>query len=218
MKLTIFGVSGGVGRELVSQAVSLGHDVRAVVRSGATTTFDPRVEVMHLDDLCDASVIAQAVRGSDAVLSAVGLRRSRPNNPWSKVISPVDLTSRFARTLVDVLPRESPKARLIVVSAAGVGDSRPRMSGALRWLFDRSNIGVAYADLAKMETVLAGSSLDWLAVRPVTLGNGAKSGRVKVVGRYGLMAKIRRSDVAGWMLDQLAAPAFASRTPMIAEA
>lgn len=215
MKLTIFGASGGVGCELVSQAMSLGHEVRAVVRSGTKVAFDARVERLHIDDLTNSESVAAATRGADAVLSAVGLRRSNPNNPWSKFVSPVDLTSRFARTLVEVLTRETPAVRLIAVSAAGVGDSRPHMSGVLRWLFDHSNVGVAYADLAKMEAVLAGSSLDWMAVRPVTLANGAKSGRVKVVEQYGLMAKIRRSDVAAWMLDQLAVPSTASRTPMI---
>jgi putative NADH-flavin reductase len=33
MKLTIFAATGGVGRELLEQAVAAGHDVTAVVRN-----------------------------------------------------------------------------------------------------------------------------------------------------------------------------------------
>lgn len=35
MNLTIFGASGGVGRELVAQAVARGHRVRAIMRRPA---------------------------------------------------------------------------------------------------------------------------------------------------------------------------------------
>lgn len=216
MRLTIFGASGGVGRELVSQALEAGHAVRAVHRAGSSRDPLSGVEYHQVDDLWNASDVATAVGGCDVVLSAVGLRRANPNNPWSKIVSPANLNEGFARTLVEVLPRDAPRARLMVVSAAGVGDSRPRMSAALRWMFDHSNIGVAYADLEKMEAILRASALDWMAVRPVTLANGPATGRVKVVDRYRLAATIRRSDVAAWMLGQLAAPAFEHRTPMIA--
>ena len=216
VKITIFGASGGVGRELVSQAADANHHVRAIVRSAAAAKVDPRAEVIVVDDLTDRDAVAKAIHGAEVVLSAVGLRRTYPNNPWSRVISPADLTSRFVSVLVDTLSRENPSARVIVVSAAGVGDSRSHMSGLVRWMFDHSNVGVAYADLAKMERVLRASPLDWMAVRPVTLANGVKTGRVKIVERYGLMAKIRRSDVAGWMLEQLASSTTTARTPMIA--
>ncbi len=216
MNLTVFGATGGVGRELTQQAVEANHHVRAVVRSSSAHRVPAGADAMVIDDLLDREAVAKAVHGADVVLSAIGLRRRNPNNPWSAVTSPIDLTSRFAQLLVDVLPREP--ARLILVSAAGVGDSRATMSGVLRWMFDHSNVGVAYADLEKMEAVLRQSSLDWLAVRPVTLSNGKRSGRVNLLDRYGLFAKISRADVAGWMLDQLSRPTFGSRTPMIAGA
>ncbi len=216
MRITIFGASGGIGKELVSQAADANHHVRAIVRSSAAAKVDPRAEVIIVDDLTDRDAIAKAIQGTEAVLSAVGLRRSNPNNPWSRVVSPVDLTSRFASVLVETLSRANPSARVIVVSAAGVGDSRPHMSGMLRWMFDRSNVGVAYADLEKMEAVLFNSSLDWAAVRPVTLANGAKTGRAKVVETYGLLARIRRADVAAFILEMLLLPAITHRTPMIA--
>lgn len=216
MKLTIFGASGGVGRELVSQAIEAGHQVRAVHRSDAAITRLPGVEYEVVDQVWDIFDVAKAVNGSDVVLSALGLRRANPNNPWSKIVSPTVLAQNFARTLVDVLTRDYPRTRVVVVSAAGVGDSRPHMSGVLRWMFDHSNVGVAYTDLDKMESVLRSSTLDWIAVRPVTLSNGKRRAQVRVKQTYGLMDKISRADVAWSMLQALSQPTFAERTPMIA--
>jgi len=67
-------------------------------------------------------------------------------------------------------------------------------------LVSTGNVAVAYRDLAGMEACLSASSLDWLAVRPVTLMNGTPTGRARPVSRYGLASIVRRSDVAQWMV------------------
>lgn len=54
-----------------------------------------------------------------------------------------------------------------------------------------------------MESVLRASTLDWLAVRPVTLTHGPPTGRARPVDRYGITSTVRRSDVASWMLEAL---------------
>jgi uncharacterized protein YbjT (DUF2867 family) len=80
----------------------------------------------------------------------------------------------------------------------------------------RGNIAVAYRDLERMEHILAGSALDWVAVRPVTLADGPPTGRARPVPRYGLTSTIRRSDVAAWMLGALERTAeFAERTVLL---
>ncbi len=93
--------------------------------------------------------------------------------------------------------------RLVVVSAGGVSDSMARLSAPVRCLVTRGNIDIAYQDLARMESVLHASTLDWLGVRPVTLAHGPPTGRAREVERYGLTSKVRRSDVATYMLDAL---------------
>ena len=208
MRVTIFGGTGGVGRHLVTQTAGRGHQVRAVVRQAVE--MPAGVEQVVADDVLAA--VADAVRDADVVLSALGLRRRRPSNPWSQITSPMDLTSRFATALVQAAPRSPP--RMIVVSAAGVSDSRDRMSGVLRWMFDHSNIGVAYRDLERMEQTLATSTLDWIAVRPTTLTNAPET-TSRLTDRYGATDKISRAAVAAWMLDHVGQPAPATRTPMI---
>lgn len=41
MKLTVFGATGGVGHEVVRQALAAGHEVTAVVRDPARLTVPP---------------------------------------------------------------------------------------------------------------------------------------------------------------------------------
>jgi hypothetical protein len=90
--------------------------------------------------------------------------------------------------------------RLVVISAGGVAESFEKLTWPVQKLVSTGNVAVAYRDLAGMEARLAQSSLDWLAVRPVTLMNGGPQGRAKPVDRYALTSTIRRADVAAWML------------------
>jgi putative NADH-flavin reductase len=217
MRLTIFGATGGVGRELVAQAIAAGHQVRAVMRR--PTAVPESVESRLIDDVTFADAIRAAIADTDVVLSALGQRRRMPSNPWSRITSPIDLNERFAKALVEAIGVGPARPRVIVVSAGGVGDSRAKLGGLVRFMFDHSNIGVAYRDLERMERVLAASNLDWCAVRPTTLNNRKWTGRVRETDRYGLTHSIARADVAWWMLEHLKSDAAASnRTPMITAA
>jgi hypothetical protein len=81
-----------------------------------------------------------------------------------------------------------------------VADSFSQLTWPVQQLVSTGNVAVAYRDLAGMEARLAASSLDWLAVRPVTLIPGAPLGRARPVNCYRLTSTIRRSDVASWMV------------------
>jgi len=87
----------------------------------------------------------------------------------------------------------------------------------LRVVFRISNIHVDYEDKERAEALLAASGLDWQAVRPTTLTNGASTG-TRRVDRYATTMRIAREDVARFMLDQLEQPRFDERTPMISGA
>ena len=142
MHLVIFGASGGVGSKLVDAASARGHQVRAVYRKPPKGPVGSQVESVEQPDLSDPAAISRLVEAAETVVSSVGLRRSNPRNPWSPVISPPNLNERFSRTLFDAMIRTCPKARLFVLSAAGVGDSWSQTHPLLRMLFQRSNVGV----------------------------------------------------------------------------
>ena len=119
------------------------------------------------------------------------------------------------RALVPAMERAG-VSRLVAISAGGVGDSAAQLTATVRWLVTRGNIAVAYRDLERMESVLRESTLDWLVVRPVTLADGPPAGRARPVARYGATSRVRRSDVAAWMLDALERrDRFAERTVLL---
>jgi uncharacterized protein YbjT (DUF2867 family) len=203
MKVLILGASGATGGWLTKLAAQAGHAVTALVRP--SSPFDAAFGTRVIrGDVLDPATLASAVDGQDAVASCLGIRRASIS-PWSKMLSPSDFMTRVASLLVPVMTRAGVK-RVVAVSAGGVAESIAQLSMPVRWMVASGGVGVAYRDLAEMERILSASSLDWLAVRPVTLMNGAPTGLAAKVDRYGLFSIVRRSDVAAWMLGALARP------------
>src|SRR5438876_81235 len=122
MKLTVFGATGGIGREVVRQALDAGHEVTAVVRDPArlSVTGD-RLEVFR-DDLTDPEAVRPAVAGRDVVLSGLGARSRKE----------AGVATRLTRTVLGAMQAEGVR-RLLVVSAGPVGPP-PEEDG----LFDRT--------------------------------------------------------------------------------
>ncbi|MEU0797832.1 NAD(P)H-binding protein, partial [Amycolatopsis sp. NPDC005961] len=56
MKITVLGATGGVGTEVVKQALDRGWDVTAVVRDPAKLTLPARVVVAGMPACCSLSV------------------------------------------------------------------------------------------------------------------------------------------------------------------
>src|SRR5205085_9145203 len=89
MKLVVLGATGGIGLEIVSQAIEQGHSVTAFVRSpDQLKRFGDRLALVR-GDLLNAGELAQVLVGQDAILSGFG-----PRLPISKADS--DLLQRFA--------------------------------------------------------------------------------------------------------------------------
>src|SRR5215813_2253135 len=71
MRITLFAATGGVGREVLDQAVAAGHHVTAVVRNPKTLV---RQVATVTADLAapDPGVLESAIKGADAVVSCLG--------------------------------------------------------------------------------------------------------------------------------------------------
>jgi len=210
MKVLVLGASGGVGKHLVRLACDQGHVVTALVRRADGS--DSRARIL-IDDVLRPGCFDEHVRGHEVVLSALGNKRTNPANLWSALASPPDFSVRTAAMLVTAM-RQHSLARVIAVSAAGVADSAARMNLLMKYFVAKSNIGIAYRDLAAMERVLADSGLDWCCPRPTRLTRGPLTRRVKIVESFPMTAGISRADVAWWMLEHAAQP-IRERTPMI---
>ncbi|WP_069770420.1 NAD(P)-dependent oxidoreductase [Streptomyces sp. LUP30] len=196
MKFTVFGATGGIGREVVRQALAAGHQVTAVVRDPAGLgVTDARLEVVRAD-LTDPQPLRTAVAGRDAVLSGLGARRRKD----------AGVAARLTRTVLSALEAEGVR-RLLVVSAGPVGPA-PEGDGALDRTM-RSLVSAAlkdvYADLREMEAELARSTTDWTVVRPPRLQDKPLTGSYRTaVGGFPPRGRfIGRADVAHAMLTMV---------------
>lgn len=193
MNLTVFGATGGIGQEIVRQALTAGHQVTAVVRDPARLPVTGAGLEVFRADLTDPEALRPAVTGRDAVLSGLGARSRKD----------AGVAARLTRAVLRAMEAEGTR-RLLVVSAAPLGPA-PERDGPL----DRAVRGLVsailkdvYDDLREMEAELARSAVDWTSVRPPRLQDKPLTGRYRtVVG--GTPAKgrfIGRADVAHAML------------------
>src|SRR2546423_1478748 len=200
MKVLVLGASGGVGKHLVRLASDQGHAVTALARRA--DGMDSRARIL-IDDVLRPGCFDEQVRGHEVVLSALGIKRTNPANPWSALASPPDFSSRTAAMLVNAL-RQHGLARVIAVSAPAVAVSAPRMNRVMKFFVAKPNVGVGYRDLAAMERVFGDAGLDWCRPRPTRLTHAPLTRRGKGVESFPRTAAISRADVAWWMLEQAA--------------
>ena len=211
MKLTIFAATGGIGRQLLEQAIAAGHDVTAVVRSPEKLSGEA-VRVVQADLATpDPAALESAVNGADAVLSGLGPRSN----------ADAGIAARGTAAIVAAMQATHVR-RIVVVSAAPVGTvpspGRPRPPKHdpgdgffMRHLFShvaRTLFGKVYTDLAQMEDVLRDSGLDWTVVRPPRLSSKPGTGHYRTA--YGQNVRggwiVPRADVAQLMLRVVGQP------------
>jgi putative NADH-flavin reductase len=216
MKLTIVAATGGVGQKLLSQALAAGHDVTAVVRSPGKLPGEVRAagkaRIVTADlTAADPGALESAAAGADAILSGLGPRSN----------SDAGIASRGTRAIVAAMQATGAR-RIVVVSAAPVGTvasarrpSPPRHDPGdgffMRQVgsrFARAAFGQVYADLAAMEDILAGSGLDWTAVRPPRLTSKPLTGTYRTATGQNVRGGwlVSRADVAHFMLQALDRP------------
>jgi len=207
VKLALIGASGGIGREILSQALTAGHLVKAVVRNPSKLSAE--VDVVRVDLASpDGEVLAATLRNVDAVISAVGPSRA----------AQAGIAARATAAIVRAMAGAGVR-RLVVISAAPVGvvpsphrPHPPRYDPGddllMRYLLSpliRRLFGPIYTDLADMEDLLRNGRLDWTAIRPPRLTNGPLTRTYRTaIDRnvpHGLI--ISRRDVAHLMLTVL---------------
>ncbi|MCX5131503.1 NAD(P)H-binding protein [Streptomyces sp. NBC_00340] len=200
MKLTVLGATGGIGQEIVRQALGSGHQVTAVVRDPARLTVTGTGLEVFRTDLTDPEALRPAVAGRDAVLSGLGARRRKD----------AGVASRLTRTVLGAMEAEQTR-RLLVVSASPVGPAAAEdgfVDRAMRGMIS-SLLKDVYADLREMEAVLAASATDWTTVRPPRLQDKPVTGSYRTaVGGFPARGRfIGRADVAHAMLAMTDDPA-----------
>lgn len=209
MKLLIIGGTGGTGKELIKQGLEQGHTLTALVRNPEKIKIThPHLRLIK-GNVLDPVTVHEAVKGQDALLSALGHKR---------FFIKTSILSEGTKNIIQAMETENVK-RFICVTALGINDSRFKM-GLYYTLFVIPVIVFFYFwDKAKQEKLIRNSKLDWTIVRPGQLFNGKKRGVYQHgphVGNYLLTKLISRADVAHFILSQLNDPTYLMKAPGVA--
>jgi putative NADH-flavin reductase len=195
---------------LVALGVKQGHQVTAVVRSRSWAA--PTGVTALVGQATDVDFLSRAFEGQEVVLSALGLRL-KSIAPWAKP-EVADFLSSSTPAIIAAMTRAK-VARVIAVSAGGVGDTASKVPAAFRAFVRLSALRHAYAELEVMERLYRQSALQCCLVRPTGLSDGPVTEQVKVCASFQGRATISRADVAWWMLQEAVTPRFTGQAPMI---
>lgn len=205
MRIVIFGSTGGIGIELVKQALELGFEVTAFARTPSKLSEYKSENLKIIQgDVHDLAEVEKAVAGQSAVLSALG-------NPTLK---PDKTTSEGTRNIVKAMAAHNVR-RFICATSLGVGDSREQAGFFFSKIVIPLLLKNAIDDKEIQEQIIRESNLDWIIVRPGGLTDGAKTGKYRHGLEKNISGRIARADVADFMLKQLMSDEYLGKTPAI---
>ena len=206
MKILVFGATGPSGQQLVQQALSQGHEVTAFARNPDGMSTDKRVRLVAGDTTRDAEQIAEAMRGQEAVVSALGRRKTLRSD---------NLIARSMHLIVPAMEQAGVR-RLVVMSAFGVGGSL-RDAPLIPRIMYRVLLADIFADKKAAEDEIRRSSLDWTIAYPVLLTDAPLTGHYRAGERLELqgLPKISRADVAHFMLAEMKTRAFVRKVAVL---
>jgi putative NADH-flavin reductase len=205
--ILVFGASGALGQQILQQALQAGANVTAFVRDPRRLALKhERLRVRIGDVLYDRETVAAAIRGQDAVISALGNGKS---------LGAESLMQRCLLAIRLGMQRAQVK-RLIVTSAFGVGNSVNDAPVLMRVVY-RLLMKQVFDDKAASEAQLMKSDLEWTVVYPVMLTNGPRTPSYRAGEKIAVkgFATVSRADVADFILKQLQDARFVRKVAVV---
>lgn len=191
MKIAVYGATGMVGSQIVSESLSRGHQVTAISRSGAEVAgADSRAAQQS-----DAATFAAIAKDHDAVVLATG--PSRTGGDHAEWLAAMDIAYSNAEG-----------TRLLIVGGAGT----LTVDGVR--LIDSPGFPEAYkaealSGAAALNAVRkAPESLDWTVLAPApVIMPGERTGKYVTAKDTPAGGSISTQDYAVAMLDEIETPA-----------
>ena len=202
MKITILGATGNTGSRVVTEALSRGHEVTAVVRNPISTNNLPSGIRVLTGDASNIEDVIKFSTGQDVVISAI-----RPASGLESDVIPT------TRTLMDGLSKTG--VRLLVVG--GASTLMVPGSGGKTVIEDSNYLPVTARHIGKasaeqLEVCLAETRVDWAYLSPAAqFAPGERTGNYRMgtdellIDAVGI-SKISMEDVAIVLLDEAEQP------------
>ena len=201
MKIALFGATGLIGSRILAEALRRGLRVTVVARDPSKIKPSAGVEVVR-GDASDAASVARAVKGHDAVLSAVG--------------GTVEVGRDAAAALPAGLAQAGVK-RLLFVGGAGSLEVAPGVQLMDAPDFPAEWKGYARAHGDALQTLRRSEGIEWTSLSPAAMITpGERTGHYRVGGDQLLTdaageSRISAEDYAVAFLDELENPSHLRR-------
>ncbi|MGH3248995.1 MAG: NAD(P)-dependent oxidoreductase [Trebonia sp.] len=199
MQLTVFGATGGIGTEVVRQALAAGHRVTAVLRGDPGRLAVPAADGLNVvvADVINPAAITPPLEGADAAVSALGPRRGDSKS----------ICADGVRAVLAAMTKTG-TGRIVAVSASGLfrEPGEPPLTRYVAKPLLQSILRDGKADVRHMEDELVASTAAWTIMRPSMLVNGPRGSYRTALDRF-VSARTRRADVADAILAALGDPA-----------
>jgi hypothetical protein len=194
MKITLFGATGMVGKYIISEAIGRLHDVRAFGRNVFEVLSTERTHLeLFKGYLFSESDIKDALKGTDAVLSAIGGAFDGTDKARSLGM----------KKIISVMEKHGPK-RIIAVGGLGVLNADEETL-----IFQTPNFPEIFLPVTREHyqayQYLVNSSLDWTFLCPPNIMDSGPTGSYNLKRNYPAQGQfqINAGDLADFMVKEL---------------
>lgn len=208
MKLIIFGASRGVGRSLTELALAQNYQVTAFVRNASSLPLNNPLLNVVSGDVTNAANVAQALKEHEMVFCTLGADKRGATTLYSVA----------ARNITQAMDKQGVR-RLMVLSNFGVlGETASNFRTALTVSMAKVFLRAALDDHRRALDEIRKYSWEWMAVRPLGLTDGERTGQYRITlnGLPEGGTRISRADVADFMLKQAKSDEYVHKIPAIA--
>jgi putative NADH-flavin reductase len=210
MKVSLFGATGALGRECLTQCLEAGHDVTVLARtpSKLPAEWRERVTVIEGDGLNGDDVDRTIPPGTEAVLFAIGIDKH----------SAEDLCTDVTRHILAAMRREGVN-RLVWCGGGStlVDDDVVNFGASFVAWFARTFMALRQRDKVHQLALLQESTdVDWIGLRPLQMRKGPKRSEYRIgFDAFSGLSKITFADCAHAMIGMLSDDAWRHRVPII---
>jgi uncharacterized protein len=210
MNIVLLAATGRAGSTILSELVSRGHHIKAVARNlGRLPAPLPSTVQAILDDLSSVELLAEILKGADAVVCAYGPPNNDPRFTTDTAYTD-QLVSVTERVIAAV--RRAEVHRLIVVGGAGSLQYSPGVTVLDSGKWPKPYVPIAQSHV-KAFAALRASAINWTYFSPpILIQPGERTGKFRL-GRDDLIideqgnSRVSFEDYALAVVDELEKPA-----------
>jgi len=206
MNITIFGANGKVGRLIVAQTLKKGYQVVAFTRNPSSFDEQPGLRVVQ-GDIYDEAAVAQALDGSDVVISALGSWGTPKKNVLTVGTQ-------------HIIPAMEARGIKRIISLTGHEAQASHTPNGLIHSFSRCLLKVfakkILVDGEQHIRLLEQSQLDWTVVRSSLMNERGNPQNFKLTAAWPLpWATVNRNSVATGMVMMIEDTSWVRKAPFI---